>query len=371
MKQWIFNVLLVALIAPAVHSSPTNGGFKKEIRKEFAMDPSGIVAVSNKYGKVQVHAWNKPVASFQIVITVDTKSAEEADQIFEAISINFSHSTREVKAHTEITSKPKNVWSWWWDSGKSSDFRIDYVVYIPEMAQVDLQNKYGDIYIDPLANLARIQLSYGNLRMAGSSDNVDIDLGYSKANIAHTANLSGNAKYSTLKCSKAQNVSCNTKYSKVEFSEANEMNVNSKYDTYVLGKISSIKNEGKYDDFEINEVDHIVVRTAFTDWDVQQLNESAVVDMKYGAFKVYKVNSTCEKIDFFGSHAQMKLGVKQNVAFQIVAQGLHSGVNMPGHFNVTRKVKEGQMLQVEGFSLNPNAKLVITADVSYGGVTIF
>ena len=69
MKQWIFSIVLLLAVQSAFGSMPLKE-YKKEIRKEYSMDPTGLVGVTNKYGKVEVHSWDKSNVSYQVVITV-------------------------------------------------------------------------------------------------------------------------------------------------------------------------------------------------------------------------------------------------------------------------------------------------------------
>lgn len=369
MKQWIFSIVLLILIQPAFGEMPLKE-YKKEIRKEYSMNPEGLVGVTNKYGKVEVHSWEKNEASFQVVITVVASNTEKADEVFERISINFAHSMQEVRAETVIEDKPKSVWSWWWSSGSSSEFTIDYVVYIPRRAELDVNNKYGDVLIDQLANRANIDLKYGNLHLAGSSDKVDFQLGYSKAKIGDTEELTGEVKYSTLKSNRTGNLRCESKYSKVEVEEAQDMMIVSKYDTYVIGRARSIENEGKYDDFEIREIYDLRTSTAYTDWKVQLLKRMADVDMKYGELKIYEVSPACEKINFKGSYASLRVDVDAFSEYKVNIKAQYGDVNVPEGFTVIEKEQEGSDLYMAGYYRNPNAKMVLYADIKYGGVSI-
>lgn len=370
MKQSIFSLILACLMVAGAQAGSPFTEYKKEIRKDYKVNPEALVGVTNKYGKIEVHSWDKDVASFQIIIRVTADNPGRADEIFKTISIHFSNHPNEVRAITEIENKPKSVWSWWWSSGEKSEFAIDYVVYIPTRARLDLNNKYGDILIDQLANTANIELKYGNLQMVGSSEDVGFILGYSKARIGTTRAVSGEAKYSTLKFATTRDMDWDSKYSKVEVGEARRMNINSKYDTYVIGRVNSINNEGKYDDFEIVEVDEVFTRTAYTDWEIRRLNKMADVEMKYGEMKIYKLAPECESIRFVGNYAHLSVTPDPWMDFRADIHSSYGNIKTPTSFTVSRDIKEGQTQQFSGYVRSPNAKMVLTADISYGGITI-
>src|SRR5690606_18514603 len=146
--------------------------------------------------------------------------------------------------------------------------------------------------------------------------------------------------------------------------------INSKYDTYVIGRVNSINNEGKYDDFEIVEVDEVFTRTAYTDWEIRRLNKMADVEMKYGEMKIYKLAPECESIRFVGNYAHLSVTPDPWMDFRADIHSSYGNIKTPASFTVSRDIKEGQTQQFSGYVRSPNAKMVLTADISYGGITI-
>jgi hypothetical protein len=48
----------------------------------------------------------------------------------------------------------------------------------------------------------------------------------------------------------------------------------------------------------------------------------------------------------------------------------YADLKVPDGFTITRDIRDGQSRTVSGFMRNPNAKMVLNADITYGGVSI-
>ena len=83
-------------------------------------------------------------------------------------------------------------------SGKGQ-FSIDYAISMPVTINLDLTNKFGDIYINEVQGKTRVDLGYGNLeaRKLGNSDNT-LDIKFSKVRVNWIKGAVTSMKYSEM-----------------------------------------------------------------------------------------------------------------------------------------------------------------------------
>ncbi len=152
--------------------------FRKQIKKEYAINPKGEVALYNKYGKIEVKTSTNNKVTIDIEIIVNANSEKSAKETFDRINFDFYNDENYVKAMTMIESKV----SWGWNNN-NADYTINYYVNMPKTCRLDLNNKYGDSYISYLDASAKVDVKYGNFKMDGLSENLMVTLGYGNGTV--------------------------------------------------------------------------------------------------------------------------------------------------------------------------------------------
>ena len=343
--------------------------FVKTINKEFDITADGKVGLSNRYGKIDLKTWNENKVKIDVKITVNASSEENAQEEFERINVNFSNGNDYVNAETTIESKKSSWWSWGsWSS--SSDFSIDYDVYMPKSNNLNLANKYGHSTVDEIDGKATISVKYGDITMEGVNNTLDFYIGYGNGTILKATDIEGEVSYGKLKMNHAENVEITSKYSKVYLDEAKEVRSTSKYDTYKLGVIQNFRNTGKYDNIYIESVNDIVVDSKYSDIEVEQLTNSADLDLHYGGASIEGIASGFTDIRLEGNYADFKIRTDSNVAYHLDASGNYSDVYCPEEMDVSRRIEKGNSVEVEGVIGSANARGKIKARLNYGHLKI-
>jgi len=158
--KYSFTLILLGAFTLAM-AGDGKGKYERVIQDNQEINLDGKVRLSNKYGKIDIQTWDKPMVDVSVVITVVAKSQEKADATFDRIAINFSGDGNNYSAETDINSKSGAWWAWW--NGNSSDeFSIDYTVRMPTGCRLSVNNKYGDVFLDELNNDLNLEIKYGN-----------------------------------------------------------------------------------------------------------------------------------------------------------------------------------------------------------------
>lgn len=368
MKLQRFNIailLLACCVSIASAASPAKD-YEKKIEQTYPITESGQVEILSRYGNVDVETWSEQKVKIEVTIKVDARNQEKADEVFDRININFSNTASLVRASTEINTSKS--WSRWFGSN-SDQFEINYHVYVPKSLNVDLENKYGAIYMAAIDGDAEITLKYGKLRLDGVGGDLDLKMGYSKGSVTSAGDLDLELSYSNLKCGDLGDVSVSSKYSKFEAGAVGSVHSTSSYDGYDIQKATSVSNVGKYDDLSFGEVDEISVITKYAHLDVGRLNDKADLSFRYGGIKLNGVSAGFSRIEIEGDYTGVSMTIDPNATFSFEAYSKYCGIKYTG-LEVYHDVRTNNESTVKGYRGAKEGGGKITAALKYGSFKI-
>ena len=163
--------------------------YKKTIDKEFDITKNGSVELDNKFGQLDVRTWDKNKVKINVTVTVRASSEKESEPVFDRISIHFSNGKDFVTAKTDIASNSNNSWFSWGSWNNSSDFSIDYEVYLPKTIALDLENRHGPTIIAAMDGDAKVEIAHGELTAKGFAGELDLDMAHAKGKIGFVKQL--------------------------------------------------------------------------------------------------------------------------------------------------------------------------------------
>lgn len=368
-KNMLFLVLVLGISTlDSYASNPPSDltEFTKSIKKDFNMNRDGEVTLTNKYGDISLKTWSKDQVTIDVTITVNARSESSADNVFDRIKIGFSNSSSYVKAETSIESSSKSSW---WGNGEKGDFRIDYVVNMPDAASLKLNNKYGNSSIGAIGGDATVTVKYGDFDLESVGAKTNVILGYGNGTIGKINGLGVDVKYSKLKLKEASQVNIESKYSKIYIDKATKMKSLSKYDNYNLGELTEINNQGKYDHFEIESVDKISAYSKYTHFEIDELSKSAEFELKYGGVKVDDLKRGFEKILFDCEYTECKVYMDENVDFSLDAVVDYASIRYPQGMEIKYEKQKNSNHEVQGYRGSANSGK-IKARLRYGGLKV-
>ncbi len=371
-KNTLLLFLLIGLIAVDAQgttvSNPDKSEFTKTIKKNFNMKADGDVTLVNKYGDINLKTWNRNEVNIEITITVNAKSESYANETFERIDINFSDGSDYVKAETNIESANKSSW-WGGGNDSKSDFRIDYVVSMPDAASLNLNNKYGNSNIEAVGGDANIVVKYGDFNLASVGADTKINLGYGNAKIGKINGAEVEVKYSKIKLQEARQMTIDSKYSKIYVEKATKVKCSSKYDNYDFGELTELSNQGKYDHFEIEKIEKITAFSKYTDFEIDELSQEGTFELKYGGMKVENLKKGFDKILLDCEYTDCKIYMDDDVDFELDVVTNYASVSHPSGMDISYEKKKSSSHEVQGHRGSKNGGK-IKVRLSYGGIKV-
>jgi len=331
----------------------------RKIEKTFSVNEDAEVEITNKYGKVHVNTWQKNEVQLTIEILVEDKNEERAQDRLESIEIEIIANPERVSATTNIESMKSSSW---WGSGWSNNngnhrMEINYTLFIPQTNSVDIDNKYGNVFIDDLLGNADIAVKYGNLdaeKLAGPR--TTIELGY------------GNGKIALM-----EEADVEVKYSNLEIEECRSLDLENKYSDVELGIIGILDTETKYGQLDIERVHTFEGDVRYTDLDIEELLKVVDVEVAYGStFNIDYIHSDFESIDIEASYINVELNFDENARFKVYADASYGNIKWDEEFDFEYKdhdeSKHGTNESLSATTRDATGEVKV--DVDYGNLKL-
>ncbi|BDX39544.1 hypothetical protein CYCD_28990 [Tenuifilaceae bacterium CYCD] len=355
-----FRVLSVTLAFLLMFSCAfaAKGRLNKVFDREFSVNESTKLFIQNKYGQVNVENWDKNTISIHVEVKVDKPDDEKAKIMLDAIDVEFSESDNVVSAITKFNEDLMKSHKRLFSSISNDEMSIDYMIKMPKNIEVELNNKYGDIFINELSGKVIVNLKYGNIRVnkleRGDAENLNtLVIGYGNANLGDVNWLKVEIKYGNLKIDQARAIVLLSKYSKINVDKVNSVVVDSKYDNYVLGPISNIIGESGY-----------------TTFNIAGLSKKLNLTCKYGDVKIKSVADNFESIVFNGAYTGLKAGVSNNASYNIDAEVAYGDVKINDTKGKVSRIEGNTSTEINGVIGAESATSKIYVRSKYGNVTL-
>ncbi|WP_343329991.1 hypothetical protein [Polaribacter staleyi] len=353
----IYKITLLFLLIPLLANASIDKKKhekNKVVKKVFAVNADAKVALNNKYGNLNITTWDKNSVEIEVTITIQGDDLEDVEDTFSTINIAFNSSASLVEAKTIISNK-KSSWSWFGKS-KSINYKINYVVKMPRSNSVDLNNDYGNIYLDNLEGRAVINCDYGKVAIGNlfARDN-DINLDYSPSSTIHFIK-SGNV---------------NIDYSKLNIEASEQIKINSDYSSTKLEKAGSVHFNCDYGSISIEEADNINGNSDYVSMRFGTVKKNLTIETDYGSLTVKNLAKGFENVDINGEYAGIRINVDPDAVFDFIIDLEYAGFSRDDDkIELFKSISKSTKKYYEGkFGKgNTNSKLKITSQ--YGGVSI-
>lgn len=273
-------------------------------KKVFAASDATEVAITNKYGDVDIKNWNKNEVSIEVTITVKARNEGQAEEVFKDIRITLKKEGESILGITDFTP-----------GFSHNHFSIDYEVYMPKDMNLTLANKYGSVFINEITQRVEAEVRYGSLRAntlsrGGEKPRSEIKLAYCRNSYIKNAGwLKLDLSYSDLEVESSTALMVLSKYSKLYSDVTNSLVVESKYDTYRLGSLDKLIISGAYGSFEANHVGtRIEAEVRYTDIEVEKVPadfDAIDIDIKYGEVEIGMAPEASYRLDAAVSYCDL------------------------------------------------------------------
>lgn len=322
----------------------------KNINQSFS--GKNIVEVTHKHGPIVVKKSTDGQVRLEAAISIKAKSEADAQLVLNHFSIDMNEAGNRLSLQTKLETK-----NWNTNNGRTKitfangdkvediqNLKINYVLYIPKLEQLSLENKYEDIRIeDNLAANLVVKLYSGKLESKDIQGNLNLNLKYGKAFVGNIGDAEIDLYDSDVQFGNAKKVNMVAKYSDVQLgtmddfkfdSYDNELKIGAvkgevvlvdKYSNGTMGRFTrarmdiydcdlvmeggeDLQLKSKYSGYKIKHLNSLVFETSYDDdLDIETLG-SLKADAKYSEFTIHQLNGGIELVGYDSDLSVKMLG---------------------------------------------------------------
>ncbi|MCX6243887.1 MAG: DUF4097 family beta strand repeat-containing protein [Bacteroidetes bacterium] len=348
MKTLIKLLPLLALIFILVpRNARAHDDYIKVIKKEFTINPDAQFILENKFGQVHCNNWDKNSILLEVRITVTAGNQDAANKLFGLVNIVTSGTPSQVEARTVFTADgPKG----------NSNISVDYIVSMPATVNLNLTNKFGDVYLNDLSGKGNINLAYGDLdaNRLLNSDNV-IDIKFGKANVQHITGAMLTLKYSEMKVGYAGSLFLDGKYSDLDGDKVISLSMGMEG-----GKVN------------VENTSAVTGKSRFADLNIGTLDKKLDLDIQYGNCDVDNVAADFSLISIRNKYGDVSVNIPTGTSYTLEADLKFCDLDFPeDQTSFTQKISTNTSKTIRGTvgkKPGPEAKVIVKSE--FGNVSL-
>ena len=363
----LFLILMMPLVAI---SSPVDKGDKEyelNFSETFNINKDAIIQFDTKHGNIRIKEGSQNKAIFDVTISTDANSQEDADEIFEAIRILFDDSPSSILVETDIDFDGGKGKSWWsnifggWNNSVS--FQIDMDVTLPSTVALEVEHSFGDVIIPDMDNDLEIELKHGNGRFANINGNADVSIQHGKIKMGDVHNLTIECHHSDYTLGVGREIEVEISHSDLDLEAAESLELDARHSDFNIGKVGKMWTDSGHSDFEIESVDYANFETSFGDIEIDWLGFEGEFDLQHSGVDIEEISAEATRIEIEGAHSGVDLEVTH--PFSLDYEGSHAKPTIRPDLDYSKIDDEGHTYRYVG-KRGQNPKLHIEADLQHG-----
>jgi hypothetical protein len=362
MKCSVLIFLLMPFLALAGKDSEHA---EKKITRDFNIQANGHLGIDNKYGDLDIAIGENNKIKFDITIKASAGSQKKAQELVDNITVDFNEGINRVDAKTVVESS--SSWMSWFNTG-NNEIEINYQVLVPRDVYLELENKYGSIYLESTDRDAKIDLAYGDIRLGDLNANLDLDMSYSQGSLSQIKQGDLHLSYSDLEMENSQSMTVDMKYSELVMGSSGRLNAVSSYGNLKGGDVEEVSYSGKYDDIYFESVKSITADCGYTGIEVGGLASTGSFDMRYGDLTIKKIWPGFKQINISTSYTGVELGFQEGASFTIDAETNYCDVNHDSNLKISEYIERESSVSLKASRGTGGG--VVKAVMNYGELSI-
>ncbi len=269
----------------------------KTIDEVYRMTDTGELHLDNKYGNIDISGWDKNKISIKVDIKVTNKKKELAKSLLDRIVINFKDVNDFVDVSSEISEKNTSFFSRYFNKVNPFEFdksnvEINYTIYLPINAEIDISNKFGDVIIDNWTGRLKAYVEHGDLWINEDISSAKITMKFGKLRSKAIAYGTVSLKNGDVDIESSDKLLLKTSGTKIEIDDVKDLEL-----------ISS------KDDIEIQSVSRIDGELMFSNAQIQQVREKIILKMKVAELRIDQINQADAYVSINQESSDINIGI--------------------------------------------------------------
>jgi hypothetical protein len=228
------------------------------------VDKGAGLMIKNKFGDVKCQVWDESSVSIVVTVKVDASSQEKANKVFDKIDVDISGTRMKVQGITTV----ENI--------NNANFSIDYEIRLPRWVNIDLNNQFGDIYVDETEGQTKINLEYGSMEaVAFNGSQTNLTMKFSDAEAGYMKSGDINVEYGEWELKGSENIKLYSRFSEI-----------------TLDKVAVLNLDSQYDEVNVGSAGQVIAISRFSELSFDKINVDFDFDIEYGEVDVDYISAT-------------------------------------------------------------------------------
>jgi hypothetical protein len=301
MRFRAYITFIFLILFPGLHAQVPE--YTRQVVKSFRTGSPVTVDIGNKYGKVQVITWDIDSVKFIIDLRIRSKDDSKLQKLKQTIDFEFSTGQSTLVARTKLGDTGSDVFKDIVDIAGSylstnSTVLINYTVMIPDYAQLKIDNKFGDVFMEDLNGNLNLVLSYGDFKCNRLNAKSEIRITSGNGEINSIRDGMVFISYGNLHIRDCERLTADTRSSNITIDRAASLKVNSRRDKLFLDDIGSLSGTGY-----------------FSQLNGGTLHEEIHYTGRYGNLTLDKVKTSFSRVNITAEYADVSLGFEKPLLF--------------------------------------------------------
>ena len=270
------------------------------------------------------------------------------------VDFDFIQSSRYLELLTVLDRSSgffAEVWNNIGDYSKTllsqNQLKIEYKVYIPAHLELEIENKFGDVYITEYAGKLRITLAHGNLRSNKLSE-IDLDLSFGNADIKNVKDATMMLKGTECTFGTIGNGHITSSSSEIDLDQITFLKLDSRSDRRVMVEhAEEIQGSGRFSKIVLGSIR-----------DVLRL------DLDYGEIKLGPLDSF-NSITLTGKNTPIVTTFSSGTSFDLSIEGMEDKIQLPTGLGLKRMYvneKDNQVRLTGSVGKTPSGNVKIVSE---------
>jgi len=344
---WCLSSLFLVGVAQDVITS------EKSVERSFAVSKGDRLEVENKYGEVIIEPapGNELKIKVEISLTAGNYSAIQELEDYVEVEIDRTGSFILAETHwgrssgffAKSWSEIKNAF----DGDRSIE--VNYTIEAPNFLDVNVINKFGDVFVGEFGGRLGLDLAHGDLRGRRIAKPDRVKVSYGRVVVEEWGKGKVEVYFAEMESDKADDLTVNSRNSEIILREAENLVVDSKNDEWQLGRIRSIK--GTF---------------SFTSAKVDFLEQDAGLHQDYGDLRIEHLGPDFKDIVLTMKKSDVSILVDEQTEFNfsVYLKNGETFSSVPSLVTLERDQQVGDERQMEGYwkAQNYNRNLTIRGE---------
>lgn len=307
----------------------TRGSYSKILVKEktVAFSKDKVFTIHNERGAVTLKNWEKSEVQITVEFVADIRSKSKLDRIIKGAEVNITDGGWRFSSEASGSFKLKN-----------ESYSFNYTIYAPKELRIDLQTRFGDIWIEGIHNNSEIEGEFVSFQLiqteGGGAEPLRLSLKFADdAQIDYVANLDLEAQFSNIEIEKVDKIKTDTQFSKIQVNgETLFAQLSSEHDKMRWDKVADLISDEM--EFSLLEVGKL-------------LKNMDLDDVSFGKIEIGKIAEDFENIRIDAEFTPIELEFGET-AFEFDLSSEFGKIAIPDGAEINTRKKEVNSLYLKG-----------------------